>query len=209
MNRTDTVQSPQSALPGRRGRCDITPPIGIYHRMWGAAIHDRATAVHRPLEATLLWLEPARCTWRRRGTARPLARSLHFRRERNGTVSDRRSIAPWVSIRRNIQVTLTHTHGSGWMSRQRSSFDGGELIGPYLDELCASCAKLAVAAQRATSSRRRSSTERAVARSPHIAISLTQSADMPSVASIRPVRPTIPCSSGVLRGTISERLRRL
>ncbi len=39
-------------------RCDITPPVGIYHRMWGAALHDRATGVHRPLEATLLWLEP-------------------------------------------------------------------------------------------------------------------------------------------------------
>src|SRR5690242_3043177 len=38
-------------------RGDITPPVGIYHRMWGAATHDRATAVHRPLLATLLWLQ--------------------------------------------------------------------------------------------------------------------------------------------------------
>ena len=36
----------------------ITPPIGIYHRMWGAALHDKATGVHRPLTATLLWLAP-------------------------------------------------------------------------------------------------------------------------------------------------------
>ena len=35
-------------------RCDITPPVGAYHRMWGAARHDRSTGVHRPLTATAL-----------------------------------------------------------------------------------------------------------------------------------------------------------
>ena len=46
-------------LPCRDRPGDITPPVGIYHRMWGAATHDRATGVHKPLLATLLWLEPA------------------------------------------------------------------------------------------------------------------------------------------------------
>ncbi|MFN4258606.1 MAG: hypothetical protein ACK4RK_04865 [Gemmataceae bacterium] len=32
----------------------ITPPVGIYHRMWGAATHDQATDVHQPLTATVL-----------------------------------------------------------------------------------------------------------------------------------------------------------
>src|SRR5437870_11331786 len=52
------VNSPQSRCRLGVARCDITPPVGIYHRMWGAATHDRATGVHRPLAATLLWLEP-------------------------------------------------------------------------------------------------------------------------------------------------------
>ena len=55
MNR---VLTPQSRCLAGVARCDITPPVGIYHRMWGAALHDRSTGVHRPLEATLLWLEP-------------------------------------------------------------------------------------------------------------------------------------------------------
>ena len=55
MNQVDT---PQTRCRAGVARGDITPPIGIYHRMWGAAIHDRATGVHRPLLATLLWLEP-------------------------------------------------------------------------------------------------------------------------------------------------------
>src|SRR6516164_568969 len=51
------VTTPQSRLRAAIARCDITPPVGIYHRMWGAALHDRATAVHRPLLAAALWLE--------------------------------------------------------------------------------------------------------------------------------------------------------
>src|SRR5574339_381215 len=58
MNSTLVVSTPQARCRAAVGRCDITPPIGSYHRMWGAALHDRATGVHRPLTATLLWLEP-------------------------------------------------------------------------------------------------------------------------------------------------------
>ena len=52
------LDTPQTRCRGAIARCDITSPIGIYHRMWGAATHDRATGVHKPLLATLLWLEP-------------------------------------------------------------------------------------------------------------------------------------------------------
>ena len=48
------VDTPQSRCRAGLARGDITPPVGIYHRMWGAATHDRAIGVHRPLEATAL-----------------------------------------------------------------------------------------------------------------------------------------------------------
>src|SRR5512134_158465 len=54
----NAVNTPQTRCRAAIARCDITPPVGIYHRMWGAATHDRATGVHRPLTATALWLEP-------------------------------------------------------------------------------------------------------------------------------------------------------
>ena len=53
------VETPQSVCRVGIARADVTPPVGIYHRMWGAATHDRATGVHRPLLATALWVGPA------------------------------------------------------------------------------------------------------------------------------------------------------
>ena len=46
---------------GRIGvaRCDITPPVGIYSRMWGSAEHDVAEGVHRALTATVLTFAPS------------------------------------------------------------------------------------------------------------------------------------------------------
>ena len=54
MNR---IESPQTRCLIGVARGDITPPVGIYHRMWGAATHERSTGVHRPLTATVLYLE--------------------------------------------------------------------------------------------------------------------------------------------------------
>lgn len=109
--------------------------------MWGAALHDQATGIHRPLEATLLWLEPAAPA-----TGKPLiivaldhcildAQELHNIRQ---AVCD----AGAVEFD-HVLVTVSHTHGSGWMSRTRSHLPGGELLGPYLDELAVRVGSLA------------------------------------------------------------------
>lgn len=55
---TNVVHTPQSRCRAGVARCDITPPVSIYHRMWGAALHERATGVHRPLTATALFCGP-------------------------------------------------------------------------------------------------------------------------------------------------------
>ena len=55
----------RTEVPLPQSRClfalawrDITPPDNIYHRMWGAAKHERATGVHRPLRATVTVFAP-------------------------------------------------------------------------------------------------------------------------------------------------------
>ena len=41
-------------------RRDVTPPVGIYARSWGAATHEVAEGVHRPLHGDGSRLRPAR-----------------------------------------------------------------------------------------------------------------------------------------------------
>src|SRR5437764_14922739 len=53
------VDTPQSLCRLGVARGDVTPPVGLYHRMWGAATHEQATGVHRPLLATAMWVGPA------------------------------------------------------------------------------------------------------------------------------------------------------
>src|ERR1043165_2264813 len=53
------IDFPQSACRASIARRDITPPVGIYHRLWGAATHDRSTGVHQPLTATAMVFQQA------------------------------------------------------------------------------------------------------------------------------------------------------
>jgi hypothetical protein len=142
MNHVDT---PQTRCQVGVARGDITPPVGIYHRMWGAAVHDRATGVHRPLLATLLYLRAAKGGPKQSQLIIALDHCVidgaEMTRMRDAACQATGLDAGQVSI------TLSHTHGSAWMSRTRSHFPGGELIGPYLDELARKVAHFAAQAQ--------------------------------------------------------------
>jgi hypothetical protein len=135
------VDTPQTICRAGVARGDITPPVGIYHRMWGAAVHDRATGVHRPLLATLLWLEPPEGPREHKQLIVALDHCIL-----DGDEIDRIGAAVSAAVplaHEQIHVALSHTHGSGWMSRTRANLPGGELIGPYLDSLAERIAALA------------------------------------------------------------------
>ena len=139
------VRTPQSRCRAAISRCDITPPVGIYHRMWGAALHDRATGVHRPLEATLLWLEPDAPST---GEPQIIVSLDHCILDSQELRKIRQLIQDATNVGyESIMITLSHTHGAGWMSRTRSDLPGGELLGPYLDDLAVRIAELAREAQ--------------------------------------------------------------
>lgn len=141
----NVIRTPQARCRAAMARCDITPPVGIYHRMWGAAMHDRATGVHRPLRATLLWTEPVDPS---HGQAQIVASLDHCILDRQELHRIRESIQQQTGVPyENILIALTHTHGAGWMSRTRSDLPGGELLGPYLDALIAKMGSLARDAQ--------------------------------------------------------------
>ncbi len=130
MNR---VKFPQTRCRAGVARCDITPPVGMYHRMWGAAAHDRSTGVHRPLEASLLWLEASSGD---PASVRILVSLDHCLLDQSDSVLMRSTIADAAGVSMaQVILTVTHTHGAGRITRTRADFPGGDLIGPYLDEV--------------------------------------------------------------------------
>lgn len=144
---TTRIETPQTHCRAAMVSAEITPPVGIYHRMWGAALHDRATGVHRPLMAVLLWIAP-----RERNNGLGLDRVIvgldHCILATEELASIRRRVSEAVGIDSDqVLIALTHTHGSGWMSRDRAHLPGGELIGPYLDGLSHTICELAIQAQ--------------------------------------------------------------
>jgi hypothetical protein len=141
------VQIPQSRCLAGASRCDITPPAGIYHRMWGAATHDRSTGIHQPLTATAVYLEnPA---GKAAGEdAKMLVALDHclLRQEEMNELLDRVSAAAELP-RDCLIVFFSHTHAAGLMEYQRQSLPGGELIPAYLEQLAAKVATLVRAAR--------------------------------------------------------------
>ncbi len=132
---TTHLNNPTSRLRFGLGRTDITPPVGIYHRLWGAARHDRATGVHRPLTCEVMVfgaLGDAPGTPPRHLRAvldlPGLVQSQH-----EGLVSilaQSTGVAP-----DQIAISFSHTHSSGWFVPDRFNLPGGELIPGYLRDL--------------------------------------------------------------------------
>jgi len=132
---TTHLNNPTSRLRFGLGRTDITPPVGIYHRLWGAARHDRATGVHRPLTCEVMVFNaltdasgaPARHV---RGVLDlcALAEEQHDGLIR--ILAEVTGAAP-----EHVAISYSHTHSSGWFTANRIPLPGGELILGYLAEL--------------------------------------------------------------------------
>lgn len=111
-------------------RADITPPPGIYCRNWGAAAHDTAQGIHRPLALTAVALAD--------GTGgRPLvlvdadlgwwSGAGHEREFRH------RLLATLDLPPERLLFALTHTHAAPPLTRPEPHWPGGELLACYLD----------------------------------------------------------------------------
>ncbi len=137
--------SPTTCLPPQShgmigvARVDITPPGDIYHRMWGAAAHDRAEGIHRPLTATALYLTPGSKTAQApqandaERVIIALDHCLLFRRELDAVeavVAERSGVDA-----SRLLFSFSHTHAAGLMSWNRESLPGGERIRPYLKQM--------------------------------------------------------------------------
>jgi hypothetical protein len=137
------VSTPQSRCRFALGWADITPPVGIYHRMWGAAKHERATGVHRPLRATVAVFGAVDAHPSLSETQQILLALDHcvlgaVEHEQLVTHVAQASGQP----KETILVVFSHTHGAGLMGLERASLPGGDLIPGYLRSVAGRAAEL-------------------------------------------------------------------
>lgn len=129
------VETPESVCRFGLARGEITPPVGIYHRMWGAAAHDQAEGVHRPLLASVVVFQQP--------DGQPGAANLQVLVALDHCLMGTQELAALVRAlcqgsdlaEESILVVCSHTHSAGFMTRDRASLPGGHLIGPYLEEM--------------------------------------------------------------------------
>lgn len=114
------------------GREDITPPVGIYARNWGAATHDVAEGIHRPLTVTALTLQS-------QPDAKPLvlvAADLGWWRTLEDEWYVREGVLKALDLDpARVMVNLSHTHSAPAICREDADRPGGHLIAPYLEKV--------------------------------------------------------------------------
>jgi hypothetical protein len=112
---------------------DITPPIGIYARSWGAATHDVAEGVHRPFAATATVFAPLD------GGGPTLAlvaadlgwfQYLPDERELRATILRNTGLDE-----SGLLINMSHTHSGANVNSQLADKPGGQMIAPYLEHL--------------------------------------------------------------------------
>lgn len=143
---SSVVVSPASRCQVGLGRVDISPPIGIYHRFWGAAHHDQATGVHRPLTATVLLLQPLEATGHDDVAVLVALDHCLFRPPDMQELQEQTGALLGLETSR-ITFLFSHTHSGGNLARERGDLPGGDKIGPYLDSLPAQISQAYAAAR--------------------------------------------------------------
>lgn len=116
-------------------RRDVTPPVGIYSRSWGAATHDVAEGVHRPLTVTAAVFAPL-------DGAGPTLALVALDAGWFPYGPDERALREAIMERSGlgeaqVLVQLSHTHAGANSNSRIENRPGSELIAPYLGSLTA------------------------------------------------------------------------
>lgn len=130
------MKIPQSRLFTRTNvragvaRRDITPPVDIHFRSWGAALKDQADGVHRPFTVSVMLLSED-------ADSQPVALvAVDAGWWQNGY--DERFVRDGVLRalgldESRVMINLSHTHAGPSMATDNESAPGGELIRPFLE----------------------------------------------------------------------------
>ena len=112
---------------------DVTPPVGIYARSWGAATHEVAEGVHRPFAATAAVFAPIDGDG---PTLALVAVDLGWFQH----VPDEQKLRATILERTGLDeasllINMSHTHAGANVNSQLTDKPGVELIEPYIEHL--------------------------------------------------------------------------
>ena len=140
---THFVDHPESACQFGMAQQEITPPVGIYHRMWGAATHQRAAGVHRPLMAAVMVFRSTDANQPSDDDQIVVALD-HCILGPTELDALRQEVANATGYDPSSLLFLySHTHAAGLMALDRQELPGGEHIPKYLSEVNRTVADLA------------------------------------------------------------------
>jgi hypothetical protein len=122
----------------------ITPPEGIYGRLWGSARHDIPRGVHRPLLATCLCL----CDERDAQLLVLLTLDLSWWRSVADEYGIRTAILRACELEaKQLLLHVSHTHAAPSTSPEFADRPGGHLIEGYRQQITETCIRLVGAAR--------------------------------------------------------------
>ena len=130
---------------GRMGfaRTDVSPPAGIYARLWGSAKHDIADGQQRPMLAQCMLLQSASSSTELALITIDAVALWQEEADRiRQAIQQRCGLAP-----AQLMLHPSHTHSSPMLARRHADRPGGHLIAPYLDALPQICCDLVAAAR--------------------------------------------------------------
>lgn len=115
---------------------DITPPVGIYNRNWGAAKTDVATGIHRPLVVSVLAFKPADTSSGDDQPAVLVSMDAGWYRCAQSEWAIRGRVLEALGLpASHLMIALTHTHAACSLSASESNKPGGQLIEPYIEHV--------------------------------------------------------------------------
>ncbi|MFG0263333.1 MAG: alkaline ceramidase [Novipirellula sp. JB048] len=142
MNMNSPADFKHASFHGQIGiaRVDITPPIGIYSRNWGAAKHDVADSIHRPLSLTALSLATS-------PEDPPLVlidADLGWWKTPQTATEFRRRLLHALSIdSARLIFALSHTHAGPPLMQPDMTLPGSELLAAWIEGLIESAIDVA------------------------------------------------------------------
>lgn len=129
------VSSSASPFRGNIGlaHVDITPPVGIFARNWGAAKHDTGQSIHRPLRLNALAISSDGGD-----SLLMIDADLGFWTTLTTFESLQSCVLRELGLRSDqFLFALTHTHASPHLSDPQPGWEGGEILRAWLEDLTA------------------------------------------------------------------------